>query len=318
MLLGALAADAQSSAIFPLAGDLYYEQSESNLWFAQTTIEGHDAVVFSWEKFHNCCNSGATAEDMSFQLVLIDAGGGDFNAMFNYDRFAQFDQGYDAPSLLIDVNSGVVGSNVFETSSVVGLDANTCFEGSRDDTYGAVTDGQLDNDVDSNPFFKLEDEDDATITLWTDNSCTTPLNVNVLQDSANDGQAYWSIYDNNSNYNAIGMGWSTYNSTTGEVLATELLQNVDAGTLIDGGSDQIIDKSWNTTVPGRFVMGQRGGSTVTEQSELGGIGTGEVAEEAEPELAATGAQNIAPFGLGAVALIAVGAALAVRRRVMSL
>jgi LPXTG-motif cell wall-anchored protein len=143
--------------------------------------------------------------------------------------------------------------------------------------------------------------------------------MNVAQDTANDLMAYWEIEDDNSTFNAIGAGWSTYNQTTGEVSATEMLQNIDADTMIDGASDPLIEMSWNTDVPGRFVMGQRGGSTVTEQSELGGIGTGEVTEEtAEPELAATGAQDVAPLGLGAITLIAGGVVLMVRRRVMSL
>lgn len=318
-LLGALAADAQSSAIFPLAGDLYYEPTESNMWVAQTTIEGHDAVVFSWEKFHNCCNSGATEENMSFQLVLIDAGNGDFNAMFNYDAFDAFDQGYQAPAVMIDIASGTVGSNVFEVLSLDNV-PNTCMEVYVENSYGTVTDSQLDSDLNSTAYFKIDDAADSTISLWTDDTCTTALNMNVAQDTANDLMAYWEIEDDNSTYNAIGAGWSTYNQTTGEVSATEMLQNIDADTMIDGASDPLIEMSWNTDVPGRFVMGQRGGSTVTEQSELGGIGTGEATEEetAEPELAATGAQDVAPLGLGAITLIAGGVVLMVRRRVMSL
>jgi hypothetical protein len=289
------------------------------MWVAQTTIEGHDAVVFSWEKFHNCCNSGATEENMSFQLVLIDAGNGDFNAMFNYDAFDAFDQGYQAPAVMIDIASGTVGSNVFEVLSLDNV-PNTCMEVYVENSYGTVTDSQLDSDLNSTAYFKIDDAADSTISLWTDDTCTTALNMNVAQDTANDLMAYWEIEDDNSTYNAIGAGWSTYNQTTGEVSATEMLQNIDADTMIDGASDPLIEMSWNTDVPGRFVMGQRGGSTVTEQSELGGIGTGEATEEetAEPELAATGAQDVAPLGLGAITLIAGGVVLMVRRRVMSL
>ena len=96
----------------------------------------------------------------------------------------------------------------------------------------------------------------------------------------------------------------------GEVVdTTELLFNIDTDTLLSTGTDPLVDKSWNTDVPGRFVMGQRGGSTVVALEDLGGIGTGEAAgpeaeEEAQPELAATGATDVAPLGIAAFALIA--------------
>lgn len=315
--LAVLAGQGASSAMFPLGGDLYYEFTESNFWAAQTTIDGHDAVVFSWEKFHNCCNDGAAADDMSFQLVLIDAGNGDFNAMFNYDRFENFDEGYRAPAVLIDMANGTtVGSNIVEVQDVTNVGAG-CYESSTTN-IGTITDSTF-SDAAGSSYFKLEDASDKTISVWTDNACTVPLNVSVAQDVANDKNAYLQLNDRASTVNAVGAGWSTYDSLTGVVDATELLFNIDTDTLLSTGTDPLVDKSWNTDVPGRFVMGQRGGSTVVELEDLGGIGTGEAAgpeaeEEAQPELAATGATDVAPLGIAAFALIAVGIAATVRRR----
>lgn len=302
--LASLASDSQSSAMFPLGADLYYAQAESNFWVGQTTIDGSAAVVFAWEKFHNCCNSGVTSEDMSFQLVIIDAGGGDFNAWFNYESFVGFNQGYNAPVVLVDLRSGVtVGSNILVAKDVTNLPAATCIEIDSEE-LGSATDSAFVNDTDDG-YLSVVDAAARTVAVWSDDLCTVPIPVSVLQDEGADLVAYVQLEDDATSYSAISVGWSTYRST-GAIDATELFFNVDADLLANGLPGQLITRTLNTTQGGRFVIGQRGGGTVTDPSALG-------ITPAAPTLAATGVEIGALVAISG-ALLVLGAVMIVRRR----
>lgn len=304
--LAGLANSAETSGMYPLGADLFYAYEESNFWFAQTTVDGRSAVVFSWEGFHNCCTSGEDPENMSFQLVLIDVGGGDFDAWFNFESLVDFDQGYDAPAVLINLRSGVtVGSNIFTADDVSNVPAG-CIEADYD-FFGTPTDADLETALDDHDeYFRLEDAAARTVSLWQDDLCTIPSNSTVLQDEEADLVAYLQL-DADGFFEAIASGWSTYNQETGEIDATELLFNVDASTLLDSADNPLNERSLNTTVPGRFIIGQRDGGTVTDPGDLNPA-------PVEPELADTGADASWIIASGVILLLAGGGMLALRRR----
>jgi hypothetical protein len=298
--LAFLADSAGSSAMFPFAADLEFNRNFSNFWVAQTTVDGAAAVVFSWEHFSNCCSNPST-ENMSFQLVLIDVGGGDFNAWFNYDSMANFDEGYSAATALIDLRAGVtVGSNVLVAKDVTNV-PTVCTEGSASG-FGNWTDTVFIDDLGSGFWFKVDNTAARTISVWSDDTCATPINVNVLQDEATDLIAYVQLEDNSgtsaTEYRSIGSGWSTYNPTTGAIDATELLFNVDAALLVDGAANPLTARSLNTDVPGRFVIGQRDGGTVGASPTV------------PAALAATGAADLTGLCVLAGALLLAGAGIA--------
>ena len=307
--LAYLANSSGSSAMFPLGADLYYDQVESNFWVAQTTVDGLPAVVFSWEKFHNCCNTGVVPDDMSFQLVLMDVGSGDFNAWFNFASLANFDQGYSASVALVNLLGGVtVGSNVLTAADVSGV-PTVCTDGYLDE-FGAPTDTVFVDELSTDFFYKVDNVATRAISVWSDPACTIPINVNVLQDETTDLTAYVQLGDDDvTAYDAIASGWSTYDVATGAIDATELLFNIDAVDLENGATNPLITRSLNTTVPGRFVIGQRGGGTVIDPGALVPAGA-----PATGGLAATGSADVAGLALLAVALLLVGAGL-IRARI---
>jgi hypothetical protein len=299
--LASLADASQSSAMFPLGADLYYEPGESNLWVAQTTVDGLPAVVFTWEKFHTCCDSSPSLEDMSFQLVLMNVGGGDFNAWFNYGSFANFDEGYEASTALVNLLGGVtVGSNVITAADVSGV-PTVCTQGDAE-AFGTPTDSQFASDLAAGYFYKVDNVATRAISVWSDAACTVPINVNAVQDEATDLTAYLQLVENSlTSYFAIAVGWSTYDLTTAAIDSTELLFNVNSVELVNGAPNPLINRSFNTTVPGRFVIGQRGGATVTDPALL--------ATAAAPGLAATGTADFTWTVSVAGALLLAGAAL---------
>jgi len=312
--VAALVGAASSSAIFPLAADLYWDHTESNFWTGYTTISGHDAVVFSWEKFHNCCTSSDGSENMSFQLVLIDRGNGDFDAWFNYDAFDNFDQGYDAAEFTVDMHSGVTaGSNVVKGFPDIDNVPSECTKFDFSDDSGEFTDSAFYGDWSEDSIWvKAVSASNKTVSMWTDDTCQTALDINVVQDVANDGYAYMTLENNDgSSYDAIGMGWGTYDQTNGKISSTELLHNVDASTLLDSASSPLINRSWNTTVHGRMVLGQRDGGTIGDPVSSGGSGGG--GGKTIDALAFTGVDNAPALAL-AFAMLALGVGAVAARR----
>ena len=263
-----LAVDAQSSVMFPFGADLFYVNNESNLWTAQTQVDGKPAVIFAWEDFHNCCNNASSNEDMSFQLVLIDLGNGDFNAYFNYDSILAFIQGYQAPVFFVDLETGVtVGSNLVVTNDVQHAPVS-CTRGriNNGNPFGTATDSQF-NGL-SNIWFKQENLASKTISIWSDDTCSTPRNISAVQNVAQNGYAYLEFGFNTSAYKGVATGWATYNTVTKKIDWTELLRNESIVDFVNGGSFPLTNRSLNTTVPGRFVIGQRGGQTVTDSAAV--------------------------------------------------
>lgn len=299
-------------AIFALGTDQLYENTQSNFWTAKTTVDGHAAVVFSWERFHNCCNYGVTAEDLTFQLVLIDAGGGDFNAQFNYSSIAGITSGYDGPTAIVDLATGVTpGTNVVVADTVTGI-APGCTEAYASE-YGSGTDAALLVPVmNANFYFSLENASARTLSLWSDAACTVPLNSTVVQDIAADGYAYIEIVDNSEPIMALGAGWGSFDPTTGQIDAIELFRNIDGVDLENGEPGAANARSLNSAIAGQFIIGQRGGVTVTDPALLG--------LAAAPALAATGlgVDPLAMGGLVTVLLLAGAAAVLVSRRVRTI
>jgi len=262
-----LAANAQSSVMFPFGGDLYYVSNESNFWTAQTLIDGNSAVIFAWEDFHNCCNNIAS-EDMSFQLVLIDLGNGDFNAYFNYDSILAFNQGYRASAFFLDLETGVtVGSNTVVTDDAQ-FAPITCTKAeiNNEDPFGTSTDSQFQEMEEL--WFEQENLANKTISIWSDNSCSIPISVSAVQDVVQDGYAYLEFQVASSSNYAVAAGWATYNPVNKKISWTELLRNQNSSEFINGATSPLITRSLNTTVPGRFVIGQRGGQTVTDETAV--------------------------------------------------
>jgi LPXTG-motif cell wall-anchored protein len=302
-----LAYESESSVMFALGADLHYSKEDSNFWTAQTVVDGKDAVVFSWEDFHNCCTDGVDEEDMSFQIVLINLGDGDFDAYFNYDSFSLFDQGYTAESIYIDLETGVSPqSNIFTTDDAI-FASTTCTQGGYDDdypvAYGDVTDADLVTDLENGFFYKKES--DTSISIWADGGCETgEIESNVLQDKDASGHAFIEFFNDDDNYESIAVGWAIWNPESSALDWTELLRNVDAEELLNGALEPLIERSLNTEVVGRFVIGQRGGVTVTDSASFAPTAT----------LAKTGANFEWLFFVGLICLISGAGILTVSRR----
>ena len=287
--MSSLIGNVQSSALFVLAGDLDYSPLESNIWTAQTTVDGHNAVVFSWEGMNNCCSDSGN-ESISVQLVLLDLGNGDFDAWYNYDTLAGFDEGYDAAEFTIDLSQATVGSNVFPVKDATAVPTD-CTSFVEDDDFGTFTNSTDQSALTSDLYAKRVSDTAESVSLWTDNTCETAINLTEAQDVQADGNVYVTYsQDSGTTFNAVAMGWGTYTPSSGKIDWVELLHNVDVDKLVDGGTDPLIAKSWNTTVRGRLVIGQRNGVVVGDPSA--------------PALADTGydASGLMVAGFAAVAL----------------
>jgi hypothetical protein len=254
-----LAVNAETSLISPFAVDLYYDDDESSMWTAQTTIDGKSAFVISWQELDECCETNTPDNTAaSFQFVFINDGGGNFTAYFNYDKVIGINQGYDQAIFIDMKNSVTVGSNIVTADTVAGLTAGVCIE-VNDGTVGrgSLTDSNWDDNAN---YIKLESAANKTVSVWTDSACTQPNNISVLQDISS-GPEYVELEFAVSSYNSAAIGWGTYNSSTGATSTTEIFANQDIASLFNGGASKLISYSLNTAVPGRIVLGQVGGVT---------------------------------------------------------
>jgi hypothetical protein len=261
-----LANEALSSVMFPFGADLFYVHDASNFWTAQTQIDGKSAVIFAWEDFHNCCNPRSAVEDMSFQLVLINQGNGDFNAYFNYDSILGFNQGYRAPQFFVDLETGVTPSSNILVTDDVQFAPVSCTAARKSNTYGTATEtliAGLDN-----LFLKQESVSSKTISIWSDSNCTTPINFTAIQNVAQDNYAYLELRFSTISIYGVAVGWATFNTVNKKIDWTELLRNQSSANYLNSAASPLTSRSLNTTVPGRFVIGQRGGQTVTEASAI--------------------------------------------------
>lgn len=270
--------DAESSILFAYSVDLEH-RIYSNFWYAQTTIGGKSAAVFTWENYAPYSNDdtaiGAGTEENSFQIVIISQGSKDFDAWFNYDQIetnAGDSEGYSAYAFWIDLSDDVtVGSNVVRVNYASTL-PEACTE-YRDNNRelssgGSFTDSNWQTKTASSNFYAKR-ESASTMSFWEDSGCTsTPINSLALQDTGSDGNAYMEYESGTTldDYSAT-IGWGTYVASPFRIEATELFPNASLDTLLDGGADELISQSINTSVVGRIVLGQRGGETVGDPSD---------------------------------------------------
>lgn len=254
-----LAAADVTSIIAPLSLDLYYDETDSNIWVSPTTIEGKSAFVMSWEDMHGCCDFSDSSPKASFQLVLIEngVGTGNFEAWFNFDKFEIANEGYSAPQTYIDLNSGVtVGSNEFIVKQTTGI-TTSCTEynynqynlGTGNYPGGLFPSGAI--------YVKLLDAETKKIEIFTDSICT----VEWVPTTVGNLGTYLLIEADNSSIEAVTVGWAGYRASDNTVSATEFFANISDDTLVNSGTNPLIAQSLNTTVVGRFVLFMTGGET---------------------------------------------------------
>lgn len=265
-----------ASALGAFNVDLEY-RSYSNFWYAQTTLDGAKAAVFSWENFspynQNVNSLELATELASFQVVFIDRGSGDFDAYLNYDTItavAGNSLGYAGPRFWIDLSKDVnPGTNVLDTTFVEGWSGCTLAQDirrySNNNNASDFTDTVLVTKTIDNNFY-VKTESSTTVSIWEDSGCsTTPINLTVLQDVGTDGNAFVE-YEAVTYVNdlAAAIGWGTYTASPFGLDVHEFFPNVSIDRLKDGGDEELISQSINTTVKGRIVIGQRGGVTIGE------------------------------------------------------
>ncbi|MFZ4434284.1 MAG: hypothetical protein ACOYOQ_13920, partial [Microthrixaceae bacterium] len=250
----------KTSGLYLGAIDLDYLSSVSNLWIARTTVEGYPAFVVTWE---NLSGHAQTASDglLSVQAVIMDLGDGDFNAYLNTSEFAIEDTngeyGYNRAvflAALADAN----GTNVITVNTVAGFpDSSTC-QAVNSEIFSKLETSDL-TAFDNTAFYaKLQSATDSTLSLFSDSSCSTPLNV-----PAKDVGDY-ALIRISGDY-AMPFGWGYYDVTTGFIGVVELFPNGDFQTLLNDGATPLINFSYNTTVPGRVLLGMRGGQVATAE-----------------------------------------------------
>ena len=271
------AAQGPTSVISPLSLDLYYDNTDSNIWFSPTTIDGKSAFIFSWEDMHSCCESFTDEEvgqRASFQLVIIEngVGSGNFEAWFNFDKFEIGDQGYGAPQTYIDLNSGItVGTNEFIAKQTTGI-TNDCL---RYQTYKYNLAGSTDPDwlsaLPGDLYVKLLDAETNKIAIYTSEGCTE--GSEWIATSPADTGNYLRIKENADafGFSSITSGWAGYRESDNTISATEFFANIDLNLLLDSADDPVIERSLNTSVVGRFVLFMSGGDTYGDPD--GGPGT---------------------------------------------
>ena len=279
-----IAASQHTTGVFPLAEDLFHSIGLSHLWYAHTTVATKPAFVVSWENYTPCCTRDISGGVASFQLVIINQGSGNFDVWFNYDNFSIVRQGYSAFQSYVDLHSGVAAnSNIVTVRNLTNFPTgcnqlSINFNGFNNATPPAWTQNSV--------YAQVQSEPDRILALYSDSACTTALNVDATMPEGN----YLQIQASSSDRSAA-IGWDSYNSTTGVSNSTEFfanqsvttLVNADSATSITAGTRPLINFSLNTAVPGRLVLGQRGGMTVGDPTAVGAV---------EPLVPTSGANEI--------------------------
>jgi hypothetical protein len=292
-----VAIDDQDSGISVLGNDLgiylggYSEgMAKTVVWTAQTTIAGKAAFIASWE---NLSSHGDGNLQASVQLVLLNDGNGDFTAWFNYDKFEVSDQGADGGQIYVDLER-VVSPGVYRAYSLAGWDelptpaTEGCFEEDEMDVFSADAESTY-----SGPdFIKVLNFAQKHVSFFTDSTCTTPF---VFEEGSRHLVAQVST---EIDYLPIGWFYFTPDGQGGaEVSATEFFYNLSIDTLVDSGSDPLINKSINTSVAGRFVIGMKGGKTTGDNNDPAPVANCAVAPKprvtsynTSPDVVGTGVQ----------------------------
>jgi len=271
--LPVLATNANTSVISVGGGDQQFATGKSNFWMAQTTVNSRQAFVISWEEFQSYNTSD---EHLSYQLVLINLGNGDFDAWFNYDnyqkdvRYSEIRSGYLGPSFIVDATTEINATlDTFTTTSYVPSLSEYSYDCQRGwyQTAGANPDlprtVNTDNLLSYNYYLKFLDRSNSSFAIFeTESNCLTDTNRYNFLTERSSQKAYFIFALDVQTIRSLAVGWSTYNSSGNkEIKTTDLLSNIPISKLQNDGSDQIISKSINTTTPGRFIIGQRTGVT---------------------------------------------------------
>jgi len=255
----------ESSVLLAYAVDLEH-RTVSNFWFAQTTIDGKQAAVFSWENYRPYSDN---TNLLSFQVVIVNLGGGDFDAYFNYDKITGGNTGYQASRFWIDLSDDVtVGSNIVRTgyASSLPLDCTryvdtTYYPDEEDFTDQAFLTATGD--------FFAKRESSTSMSFWSDPSCSgsvNAINAQALQNVSRDGNGYIEYRTFDSTGLSPAIGWGVFKAPD-LVDVTELFPNTLVSALANGGAKELISQSINTSVVGRIVLGQRGGVTVGDPND---------------------------------------------------
>lgn len=249
-----------TSGLYLGAIDLSYLLSESNLWIARTTVEGYPAFVVTWENFTGIAQ---TASDgvQSVQAVIMDLGSGDFSAYLNTSEFSventNGDYGYNRANFLSAL-ADADGTNVITVNTVAGFpDSSTC-QAVNSTVFSKLGTSDLTAFDGTTIYAKLLSASDKTLSLFSDSGCVTPLTV-----SAKDVGDYALL--NFSGDDAMPFGWGYYDDATGYIGVLELFANQEYYPLMNGGSNPLINFSYNTTVPGRVLLGMRNGQVATAE-----------------------------------------------------
>lgn len=237
--------------------------NHTNIWVANdVTVDGKPAFIATWE------NAGSHGDDnlkADFQIVLMDNGNGNFDAWFNYDRMQVDDQGYSQKELWIDLIGGKQSTNKYFAYDKEFLTVGQC--------YAVNVNSLLNKDgtssSDTNPTSALLNADDS-VSLFTDNACAT-----AYEPSVDTKYMRAPVSGTNLNYETIPVGWFVYNDSNPadiEILPTEFFPNSDQALIVDGGANQLISQSVNTTVVGRYVLwmtdGVTGGDSRSIESQV--------------------------------------------------
>jgi hypothetical protein len=107
-------------------------------------------------------------------------------------------------------------------------------------------------------YAKLLSATDNTLSLFSDSGCATPLTV-----SAKDVGDYALL--SISGDDAMPFGWGYYDDATGYIGVVELFANQEYYPLMNDGSNPLINFSYNTSVPGRVLLGMRNGQVATAE-----------------------------------------------------
>jgi LPXTG-motif cell wall-anchored protein len=276
--------------------DLDYLSSVSNLWIARTTVDGYPAFVVAWENFPGR-GQPASGGLLSVQAVIMDLGDGDFNAYLNTSEFSMEDgdYGYNRANFLAAL-AKANGTNVITVNTVAGFpDSPTCQEVGSE-IFSKLGTSDLTAFDDTTIYAKLLSAPDKTLSLFSDSSCSTPLNV-----PAKDVGDYALLRMEGDD--AMPFGWGSYDVTTGYIGVVELFANSDFRALGNEGATPLINFSYNTTVPGRVLLGLRDAQVETAAQE-------DVTSPSSVALPNTGI-SVEPWMIGAgLGLAAAGAVFA--------
>jgi len=292
-----------TSGLYLGAIDLDYLASDSNLWIARTTVEGHSAFVVTWENFPGHAQPASDGLQ-SVQAVIIDLGGGDFNAYLNTDEFSIVDTagdyGYNHANYLSAL-ADASGTNVITVHTVEGFPLSPVCQSMRSSVFSKLGTSDLTALDGTSLYAKLADASAKTLSLYSDSGCTTPINV-----TAKDVGDYALL--SMSGDDATPFGWGYYDNTTGYMGVVELFPNQDFRSLVNGGANPLINFSYNTTVRGRVLIGMRGGHVATAEQ------LGVTSSTALPETGLDSSQTITMASVSVLVMILGGSILAIRLR----